>query len=1010
MNAMKNTLLLLVLLLVSIQVMAQSKIEGKVSSEDGPLPGVTILEAGTSNGTVSDMDGNFSINTSSDQPTLVFSMVGFKKEEIQVSGNYVEVELQIDVTTLEEAVVIGYGTATKKQITSSISSVKGDDLNKMVVGNIAESMQGLASGVQIINNGGGPGASPNILIRGIVTNQGTDPLLVVDGVALPQGSNLNFLNPADIKEIQVLKDAAATSIYGTRASNGVVIISTKRGNVGETKVTATASYGLKQLEKPQLAGAEEYAKVINARSTNDGQNEIYNLNDLSYNTDWWDAVYKDVASVQNYNLQLQGGSAKMNYLGSLGYYRAGSHLEKGYWERISGRVNLDFSVGDKFFIQQDFNPRYEHWENTPDQFYNVVRIDPLTPVYLPEDEREGRNQYSIYGRSNNYVWNPVAAVRRQFDETHHFSLFSNTNLEYDLFEFLTVSSRLGLTVNQTRNGVYQPEFVVETNLEDNQQSRINSRFTHSYSYVWNNLVSFNRSFGSHNLNATAGITSERYQSNYLYGSRNDVILDGENYHFLDAATGDAIQANGNESVNSLFSYIGRVMYNYKSRYFLSGTFRRDGSSRFPVDNQWANFYSLSGAWALSDEDFFQVDWVDNLKLKAGFGQVGNQNIPSSAFLFLVDNGSYVFGANEDRVVTNQITQFGNPALQWETVQDVNIGVEGSFFDNTLTVSLDRYIKESKDLLFPTTLPLYTGSPSTIMQNVGSFQSKGWDISLGYQNTIGELALNVVATINTNQSKAVELAPGNEKIFAQRREEFGNNYLKITKINQPVGLFYGFQTDGIFRSQDEIDNYTTGNGEVIQPNAQPGDLKFVDQNGDGNLNEADMTNIGNPFPNFYSGLNLSANYKKWDLTMQWYGSFGNDVYNYMKYFLTSGVSNTNVKKGLLDQVWSENNPEAAIPRLTVNDSNGNFRRSSDYFVEDGSYVRLKNLQLGYTFGIPTMGNIRVYASGQNLLTFTKYTGFDPEVNDNGSGVINGYGVDFGRYPLSRTYVLGLNINF
>ncbi|GAB3657193.1 TonB-dependent receptor [Echinicola sediminis] len=999
------------MLLLSLHVMAQNKIVGKITSEDGPLPGVTIVESGTSNGTISDLDGGFSLDTSTPTPTLVFSMVGYKTVKVSPeTGKELVINMEVDIKTLEEAVVIGYGTASKKEITSSIATVKGDDLNKMVVGNISESMQGLASGVQIINSGGGPGASPKILIRGIVTNQGTDPLIVVDGVALPQGSNLNFLNPADIKDIQVLKDAAATSIYGTRASNGVVIVNTKRGQGGQTRITATASYGIKGLEKPKMARAEEYAKVMNERATNDGLPEIYDLNAIQYDTDWWEEVHQDYASVQNYNLQLQGGSEKMNYLSSLGYHRTNSHLEKGYWERVSGRVNLDFSVSDKFFIQQDFNPRYEHWENTPEQFWNVTRIDPLTPVYLPVDQRDGLNEYSIYGRSNNFVWNPVAAVRRQFNESHYFSMFSNTNLEYDVSKYLSVSSRLGLTFDQTRNDVYQPKFVIEPNLEDNQQSRVNSRFTHSFSYVWNNLVKYTRSFGLHNVNVTAGVTAERYQRNYLYGSRNDVILDGENYQFLDATTGDAIQANGNEFANSLFSYLARGMYNYNNRYFLSGSFRRDGSSRFPVENQWANFYSLSGAWSISDEDFFSVDWVNNLKLKAGFGQVGNQNIPSSAFLFLVDNESYVFGVNEDRVNTNQITQFGNSKLQWETVQDINVGLEATLLSNKLTVSLDRYVKESKDLLFPTSLPLYTGSPSTIIQNVGSFKSKGWDVTLGYNDTFGELSINLLATINTNESRAVELAPGNERILAQKQSVFGNNFLKITELNQPVGLFYGFETAGIFKNQEEIDAHATENGTVIQPNAKPGDMRFVDQNGDGRLNEDDMTTIGNPFPTLYSGLNLSANYKKWDLTMQWYGSFGNDVYNYLKYFQTSGASNTNIREGLFDEVWREGNTHAVIPRLSANDPNGNFKRSSDYFIEDGSYVRLKNLQLGYTFNLPSQGKIRMYASGQNLFTFTKYTGFDPEVSDDGSGVINGYGMDYGSYPLSRTYVLGLNINF
>ncbi|MEQ8582611.1 MAG: TonB-dependent receptor [Marinoscillum sp.] len=1005
----RNTLLTAFTFMLALTAWAQQQVSGTVSAEGESLPGVTILEEGTTNGTITDMDGKFKFTLQGENPVVVVSMVGFKTERIAIAGqSSLNISLTEDVHDLEEVVVIGYGTATKKEITSSISTVKGEDLTKMTVGNVSETMQGLASGVQVISGGGGPGASPQILIRGIVTNRDTSPLIVVDGVALPQGSNLNFLNPSDIDNIQILKDASATSIYGTRASNGVIIINTKRGKSGEPEFSFSASYGLKGLEKPQVADAQEYARVMNARAVSDGLPEPYDLSTINESTDWWEEVYKDNASVENYNLQLSGGSSKLNYLSSIGYHKSKSHLEKGYWERITGRVNIDYSITDKLFLQQDFNPRYEHWENTPNQFWSTLRIDPLTPVYIPVDERDGRNEFSIYARSNNYVWNPVGSVNRSFNETRFFGFFSNTNLEYDITDFLSVSSRIGLNFGQTRNEVFNPQFVIEPNLEENQQSSVATQFNHTFSYVWNNLATFNKSFGDHKLNATVGYTAEYYQENYLRGSRTDIILNDEKFRYLDATTGESIQANGNEDANSLMSYLGRVMYNYDQKYFVSASYRRDGSSRFPTANQWANFFSTSAAWDISSESFFNVPFVSNLKLKAGFGQVGNQNIPSSAFLFLVEDGSYVFGENEDRVITNQITQFGNSNLQWETVQDVNVGIEAGLFKDQVTVSVERYVKESKDLLFATTLPLYTGSPSNIMQNVGSFESKGWDISVGYNNQIGDWQINALATVNTNESRAKALAPGNDQLLAQKQEVLGNSFLKITQLGEVVGLFYGYETDGIFQNQTEINSHSSDNGDLVQPSAQPGDLKFVDQNNDGQLNEDDLTIIGNPFPDFYAGLNVSAAYKNIDFTMQWYASIGNDVYNYMKYFQTSGAGSTNVRKGLFNDVWSESNLDASIPRLTENDPNGNFKRSSDYFVEDGSYARLKNLQVGYTINSVKNTKMRVYVSGQNLWTITKYSGFDPEVTS--GGIINGYGMDYGGYPMNRTFVLGLDLNF
>ncbi|MCH7414364.1 TonB-dependent receptor [Belliella sp. R4-6] len=1006
---MKKNLLTLMIFLCAFSVFAQKEIKGTVVFDGMPMIGVSILEKGSSNGTVSDTNGAFNLVANGNDPVLVFSMIGFKKQEITVGNRQtINIELEEDINNLDELVVIGYGSATKKEITSSIASVKGEDLTNMVVSNVSESLQGLASGVQVITNGGGPGAAASILIRGIVTNQGTDPLLVVDGIALPQGTSLNFLNPSDIEDLQILKDGSATSIYGTRASNGVILITTKRGGKG-TKVTATGAFGVKNLQRVDLAGANEYAQVMNQRLTNDGSPAIFNPEDITVDTDWWSEVYQDFASIQDYNIQMQTSSDKLNNSSSIAYHRSNSHLQKGYYERITGRFNFDLSLNDRLFIQQDLSPRYEHWENTPNQLGNVLRIDPLTSVFLPFDQRVGRNQYSIYDRSNNFVFNPVAAVARQFNKSYFFGMFSNTNVEYDLFDYLTISSRLGLSFDQTRNDSYSPQFVIEPNLEENPQSIVGSNFSNNFSYVWNNLLNFDKSFGNHSIKVTTGVTAEYYQNNYISGSRSDIILDNPNNQFLDGTTGERITANGNEFVNSLFSYLARGMYGYDDKYYVSASFRRDGSSRFPPNNRWANFYSISGAWNISNESFFTSETINNLKIKGGFGQVGNQNIPSSAFMFLVNSGSYVFGQNRDRVITNQLGQFGNPLLQWETVEDINIGIEATAFNNKLTLSVDWYDKNSNNLLFPTTLPLYTGVPSNIIQNVGSFKSRGLDISIQYTENIGDFNFNVLTTLNTNESKAIQLAPGNERLLAQRREEFGNNFLKISEIGQPVGMFYGFQTNGLFTSQEQINSYTGPNGNLIQPNARPGDLIFIDQNNDGALNEEDMTFIGNPFPDFTLGINANASYKNWDFNMQWYGTFGNDIYNYQKYFLTSGVGSSNFQAGLLDQVWSETNPNSTIPLLTNIDPNGNFRRSSDYFVEDGTYFRLKNIQLGYTFKDLLPGALRVYVSGQNLLTFTKYTGLDPEISA-GGGIINGLGIDFGRYPLNRTFLIGLNLNF
>ena len=997
----------------SVSLAQNRKVTGNVTSEDGVLIGVTILEEGTTNGTVTDVDGNFSFILRNDDAVILVSYLGFVQQRIPYQGQTnLDIFMEVDNAQLEEIVVIGYGTAKKKEITSSITTIEAEDLNRMTVGNVAESMQGLAPGVQVFNGGGGPGSAPNIVIRGITTNQGSDPLIVVDGVPLPEGTSLNFLNPADIEDLQILKDGSATSIYGTRASNGVILVSTKRGVGGKATITGTASYGIKTLEKPAMAGATEYARVKNARQNADGSPDFIDPSTVSTDTDWWEEVYNDVASVQNYAVQISGGGENLNYMSSLSYFRDQSHLDRGYWERLTGRFNLDFNVSDKVFIRQDFNPRYEHWENTPNVFWNTLSIAPLTEVFLPFDEREGRNEFSIYERSVNQVPNPVATVARSFDESFFFSMFSNTQLTVDITDNLSVSSRFGVTFDQTRRDIFRPEFLIFPVNEENQISDVESRITNRFDYVWNNLIQYDRVFGKHDIGLTLGYVLERNQRNFVEGFNNNIPLTGENFRFLDAAEGDSDQAFGNEFANTLESFLARVRYNYDDRFFFFASLRNDGSSRFPGNNRRANFYSFSGAWDISSEAFFNIGFLDRLKLKAGFGQVGNQNIPESAFVTLVDNGDFILGENKDLVITNFVSQLPNQSLQWETVEDINLGIEGSILGNAVTFSVERYRRTSKDLLFETSLPLFTGAPSLVWQNVGSFESNGWDIALGFNKQIRDFTLSANATITTNESKVVELAPGNDQLFGQQRAELGNGFLKITELGQTVGLFYGYETDGIFRNQTEINSHSTNDGTLIQPNAQPGDLRFVDQNEDGRIDEEDFTTIGNPFPDFVAGLNLNLGYKRWDMNMQWYGSFGNDVYNYTKTFLTSGQSNRNVQEGLINEVWTESNPNATIPRLTTIDPNRNFGRSSDFFVEDGTFMRLKNIQLGYNFEVPFASQLRVYVSGQNLLTFTEYTGFDPEVDATGpnTGIINGLGIDFGRYPLTRTYLVGLNMTF
>jgi TonB-dependent starch-binding outer membrane protein SusC len=479
-----------------------------------------------------------------------------------------------------------------------------------------------------------------------------------------------------------------------------------------------------------------------------------------------------------------------------------------------------------------------------------------------------------------------------------------------------------------------------------------------------------------------------------------------NLRYLDAAQGKDIAVNSNETQLNIVSGIFRLIYSYDNKYFLNSSVRVDQSSKFPKNKRTALFPGISLGWDVDSEKFFKSSIINNLRLKAGVGEIGNQNIDRNAQFFSVDSDGYIF--NGAPVVSSFLSQFGNPNLKWETVVDKNFGFETSFLNSALDFSVEYYNKTSRDLLFYVELPNYTGIPGLVAQNVGSFESKGFDFQLGYNKKIGNFTIGLNYNVSTNKSKAIDLAPGNEKIFGQKREDLGNRFIKITELDKTVGLFYGFKTDGIFQSQTELNSHTSDDGTIIQPDAKVGDIRFVDTNKDGILNDDDLQIIGDPFPDFYSGLSASLQYKKVDLSMQWFGTYGNEVFNYPATFLYSGTQDVNVAEGALSKIWSPENTGAKYPRLTQLDRNGNYQRPSDLFIEDGSYLRLRNVQLGYNFKIKGFKKCRFYVSGQNLLTFTNYSGFDPEVAAGGGNIINDYGIDYARNPVAKTYLLGLNL--
>lgn len=1007
----KIALIAFSMLCFSFTMMAQNTVKGTITDEQGqPVPGVNVLEKNTSNGFVSDFDGNYTL-TVGDNATLVFSYVGFKKQEVSVDNrSSINVTLVTDNEQLDEIVVIGYGSVKRDKITTSIVTVEGEEIAKQVASNAAEALQGKAAGVQVLSSGGSPGASPRILVRGITTaNATTNPLIVIDGVLQPDGTSLNAVNPQDIDSFQILKDASASAIYGSRASNGVILITTKRGKSGKATINFDFNYGVQNWDKIHVADAQEYIEVWNTRRLNDNPNVdpsvLLNPSDFGSGTDWWNEVIEDYAPVINANLRASGGSDNIKYSGSVSVFDQQSNYAKGYYQRVTGRFNVDFKISDRVKLKQDISPRIEKWENTPGLLFNTLRIDPLTPVFITQSEREGRNEYSIYGLSRNLVPNPVGQIARQFADNDFFGFFSNTQLDFEITPNLTFTSQLGLNITALTWETFNPQYFIGPNRQ-NEINNYTKNVTQNFDYVINNTITFDKTINEkHYLNLLGGILFDSENWNYLRGYRDGLPSDtNQDLWQLDAAEGETVRALGNEATNNILSGVFRTIYSYDNKYFVTGSVRVDQSSRFPKEGRTGIFSSASVAWDVDSEDWFKSETINNLRLKVGIGEVGNQNISRDGQFFSVGTDSFVFGGQ--RVISSFLGQFGNPDLQWETVRDKNFGVEMGLFNSELTLSAEYYIKTSEDLLFSVELPNYTGVPGTVAQNVGSFESKGFDIALGYNKQWNDFSLGLNLTLSTNESKAVELAPGNEVILGQRRPTLGNRWVKVTELDQVVGLFQGYKNDGIFQNQTELNSHTSEDGTIIQPNAQVGDLRFVDQNGDGVLNDDDLVTIGNPFPDFYGGLNVNMSYKKLDLSMQWYGTFGNDVYNGNAEYWYAGTQNLNVLAGTTDVVWSPNNTGAKFPRLTELDRNGNYRNPSDLFIEDGSYLRLRNIQLGYNFDVKGFSRCRLYVSGQNLITITDYSGFDPEVQS--GGIIDGLGVDFARNPVSKTYLLGLNL--
>lgn len=1015
---MKKQLILLCLALISVCGYAQQTVKGVVTSatDNYPVIGASVMVKGTSVGTVTDIDGNYVLEGVASDAVLVYSSIGYLAQEVAVAGRaLIDVVLKEDTELLEEVVVIGYGTVKKSDLTSSISTVKGDEIVETVTGNAMDALQGKVNGVQV-TSGGGPGSSPKVLIRGVTTVNGTNPLYVVDG--MPVGDNINFLNSNDIASMEVLKDASAAAIYGTRASNGVILITTKKGRAGQTRINWNSSVGFQTVAKPSVADAAEYKEVFNARYANDGLSSIWNDEGAETNpggTDWWDTVVNKTALVQNHSLSVSGGADKIVYNFSLGYYKNNSQFDAGYWDKINIRLNTEYTFNKYVKMGVDLAPRVESWDDTPNVFSAAMSMDPTTPVFRPESEWED-NVYNNYQRSyNNQEWNPAASVARSNSHSRDMGALLNSWLQINPVEKLTLRTQFGANAHYRRTDSFSPQFSMDP-LEQNTLSNISRRSQEWLDWNWTNTVNYMDTYAEkHNLNLMAGFTAERFAWFNTQASRDNVPNNLDQMQEVNAGQQGTDRAYGETSFNTLVSFLARAMYNYDNRYYVSASLRADGSSRFPAGNKYAFFPSVSASWRVIGEEFMKNQNVfSDLKVRGGWGRVGNQNISNSATLTLLNETQYYFG--DELLNGYYVSSVGNRLLKWETVEDWNVGVDMSFLNSRLGVVFEYFQKKSMDMLYrkQNILSLgYDNWNSQVWMNIGSMQARGWELGLTWRDQVGkDFSYDVALNLSSVRNRAIKFS-GDGPI-----DLGGFNSDQIIR-NEDGGLisrFYGYVADGIFQNWEEVYAHTDEHGNMIQPNAQPGDIRFVDRDHNGVLDAKDKDFIGNPYPDLMMGLNIGLHYKNFDLAANFYGTFGNDIYNITK-GRYSGAGGQNVWAGTMQKAWHGEGTSYDVPRLSSNDLNLNYNRVSSFYVEDGSYFRCKLLQLGYTLPKRILGDneLRFSLSAQNLFTITNYSGMDPERpmvdgTTDGSGSAINTGIDNIAYPNPRTFLFGIDFKF
>ena len=982
-------------------------VTGTVTDVSGePIIGANIRIKGTTTGTITDIDGNFSIEAEP-QSVIEVSYIGYLTQETVINNQKsIRFLLKEDTKTLDEVVVIGYGVQKKADLTGSVANINTEKLNTQSNANIGQALQGKIAGVDIVSQGGAPGSGTRIMVRGIGTLNNASPLYIVDGMYM---NSIDHINPNDIASIDVLKDASSAAIYGSRAANGVIIVTTKEGSNTEGKpiIDLSVNLGISTASKfLDMLDAKGWAEVTTIARQAIGKPALDMATDLANkpDNDWQDIMFRP-ALMQNYNLSVKGGGKYSTYYTGLGYFNQDGIVKGTNYQRYNIQSKNDykrgiFSAGTNLIISFSHDKPL-HQELRGGMIGTILQSVPTLEKY--DDTREG-GYGGTYGDVVN-IPHPLAIIDDNIMDRYNESvkIFANLYAQIELFKGLKYKLNLTPDFSFERYKNYLNKY--DFGLATNSITQLTERQRRRRNILVENLLTFDRTFGEHKISALAGYTYQdsRFRHIQAYGEGLPQGLEE-----IDAATTNRSN-EGNSWRSVLTSILGRVFYSYQNKYLFTATIRRDGSSKFGKNNRYGYFPSFSLGWNVAEEKFMEnVHWLDQLKLRGGYGVLGNQEIDNYQYSSTITTGINYPDGNGGLLQGAFPKNFANPDIKWEETAMTNVGIDFMAFNNRLSLTADYYVKNTKDILLTVPIPISSGGANDPIRNAGKIRNNGFEFNLGWMdqpNPDISYGINLIGSFNKNKV----IAMGSESGSIKGGSTNQNITTSETKAGYPIGGYWLISTAGYFNSQEEVDAYAK-DGKKIQPAAEPGDIKFVDANNDGVINDDDRVFQGSPFPDFTFALNGNMRYKNFDLSIGLQGVLGNKIYNATRQTLEDVTKGSNFLASCLDY-WTPENKNASHPRLTWDDPNRNTRAESDRYLENGSYLRLRSVQLGYTFPQTwfkgAIQHARVYINAENLFTITSYSGYSPDVNADNA---NYRGFDNFIYPTNRTFMLGLNVTF